>query len=334
MKKLRYLFIFLVLLLIISIVSISIKFINNKNILETTDREAQQEETTEKATVQDGLEKIKDIVGMNYGNIKYEGISEITGQYKYIDNIYEYYINPDTGNFAGMTAIVELPLKEDAKKINKDQALEIARDLIAKCSKDFFDYDVEIKVYDYTQESKDAGPNWFSIKFSQKNESGIYTGYYIDVNINKYGQIIFYCAIEGNYKVAKQKPEITKEEAIDIAYREAEEMVKEIIKIEKEVSEITVDEKAVAMGWDDEPIPPGDSGAYLDTESVEFEEFKANLDERSKHEVTAKISVANNKLEWVIEINNVETNRDYGPMGFSVIIDAINGEVLLGEHTE
>jgi len=334
MKKLKYLFIFLASLLVLSVVLVSAEFIGNKNTLEAAYKDAQQEEQIERASIQYGLEKIKEIVDMNYGSIEYEGVSEINEQYKYKDNLYEYYINPDTGNLVGMIAMRELPLKETNKKINKDEALEISRNFTGKCFKDFFDYDVEIKVNDYTHKSEDAGPNWFSTTFAQKNELGTYTGYYIDIYINKYGEIIFYCAIEGNYEVAKQKPEITKEEVIDIAYIEAEEIVKEIIKIEKEVSEITVDQKAKSMGWDDEPIPPGDSGAYLDTESMEFEEFKANLDEKEKHEVSAKLSVDHDKLEWVIEIYNVEINRDWGPMGFSVIIDAITGEVLFEEHTE
>jgi len=88
------------------------------------------------------------------------------------------------------------------------------------------------------------------------------------------------------------------------------------------------------MGWDDKPIPPGDSRVYSNNEPVEFEEFKSNLDKKENHEVSANLSVAHDKLEWVIEINNVETNRDWGPMGFSVIIDAINGEVLTSGYTE
>lgn len=86
-----------------------------------------------------------------------------------------------------------------------------------------------------------------------------------------------------------QEPKVTREEAISIAYREVEEIVKE---------------------------------------------FKANLDERDKHEVSAEITVAHDNLEWVIEIYNVEINREYGLMGFSVIIDAITGEVLERRHTE
>ena len=88
------------------------------------------------------------------------------------------------------------------------------------------------------------------------------------------------------------------------------------------------------MGWDDEPIPPGDSGVYSDKEPVEFEKFEANLDKKENHEVSAKLSVAHDKLEWVIEIYNVEINRDWGPMGFSLIIDAISGEVMLKDRTE
>jgi len=86
-----------------------------------------------------------------------------------------------------------------------------------------------------------------------------------------------------------QEPKVTREEAISIAYREVEEIVKE---------------------------------------------FKANLDERDKLEVSAEITVAHDNLEWVIEIYNVEINREYGLMGFSVIIDAITGKVLERRHTE
>ena len=336
MKKLKYLFIFLILLLILSVVLVSAKFIDNKNTIEAVDKVTSEEETVGKATVREGLEKIKNIVGANHGSIEYKSIYEIAEKelYQYKDNLYEYYIDSNTKNFVGMIAMGELPLKKDAKRINKDQALEISKNLIGKCFEDFFDYDVEIKVNDYTSEPEDAGPNWFSTRFEQKNESGIYTGYYIDIYIDKYGEILFYCATEGDYEVAKQKPDITREEAIDIAYREAEEMVKEIIKAEKETSEITVDEKAQAMGWADEPIPPGDSGIYFDTEPIKFEEFKANLDERDKHKVTVKLSASQSKLKWVIDIDNVEINRYWGPMGFSVIIDAITGEILTSGHTE
>ena len=86
-----------------------------------------------------------------------------------------------------------------------------------------------------------------------------------------------------------QEPKVTREEAISIAYREVEEIVKE---------------------------------------------FKANLDERDKLEVSAEITVAHDNLEWVIEIYNAEINREYGLMGFSVIIDAITGKVLERRHTE
>lgn len=336
MKKLKYLVILLVLLLIFSVVFVSAKFIDNKDIVEAVDKGTSQEETTEKATVQEGLEKIKNIVGTNYGSIEYKRIYEIAEKelYQYKDNLYEYYIDPNTKNFVGMIMIGEVPFEKEAEKINKDQALEISKDLIGKCFKNFFDYDVEIKISDYTSEPEDAGPNWFSTRFEQKNESGTYTGYYINIYIDKYGEILFYCAIEGNYEVAKQKPGITREEAIDIAYKEAEEIVKEIIKAEKDALEKTVDEKAKAMGWSNEPIPPGDSGVYFNTEPVEFEEFKADLNKKDKHKVTLKLSASQSKLKWVIDIDNVEINRYWGPMGFSVIIDAITGEILTQGYTE
>jgi hypothetical protein len=228
----------------------------------------------------------------------------------------------------------EPPVDKDAKRISKDEALEIAKDFSKKCLGNFFDYDVEIKVNDYTQEPEEAGPDWFSISFEQKNKEGTYTGYYIDIHVDKYGEIPFYCAIEGNHEVAMQKPVITREEAIDIAYREAEKMVKEIIEAEKKMLEDTVDEKAQAMGWTDEPIPPGDSGVYLDKEPVKPEEFKANLDERDKHKVTAELTVIRNRLQWSVDIDNVEINREWGPMRFSATIDAITGEVLTASRTE
>jgi len=334
MKKLIYIFIPLALLIILSIVFVYAEFIDSRDIIETLNKETYREETESKATVQEGLERIKNIVGMDYGNIEYKGIHEIAeeGSYLYKDNLYEYHIDPNTKNFVGMIMIGEPPLKKEAKRINKNEAIEIAKNFSKKCFGNFFDYDVEIKVSDYTSEPEDRRE--FSIRFKQENELGTYTGYYIRVDVDKYGKILSYHAVEGNYEVAEQKPKVIREEAIDIAYREAEEMVKEIVKIEKEVSEITVDQKAQAMGWTDAPIPPGDSGVYFDTEPVEFEEFKANLDERGKHKIGAKLSVSHNRLEWVIYIDNVEINRTWGPMGFSVIIDAITGEVLVRGHSE
>ncbi|GAH60910.1 unnamed protein product, partial [marine sediment metagenome] len=37
---------------------------------------------------------------------------------------------------------------------------------------------------------------------------------------------------------------------------------------------------------------------------------------------------------WWIEIDNVEINREWGPMGFRLHIDAITGKVLFATHTE
>jgi hypothetical protein len=138
---------------------------------------------------------------------------------------------------------------------------------------------------------------------------------------------------EEDTEVAKQKPKISKEKAIDIAYREAKKMVDKIIELE-EKSITAVDEKAEAMGLSDQPIPPGDSGVYSDKEPEKPEKFKANLDERNKHKITAELTVFKNILQWWIEISNVETNREEGPMGFRTHIDAITGKVLIATYTE
>ncbi len=138
---------------------------------------------------------------------------------------------------------------------------------------------------------------------------------------------------EEDTEVAKQKPKISKEKAIDIAYREAKKMADEIAELE-EKSKTAVDEKAEAMGLSDQPIPPGDSGVYSDKEPEKPEKFKANLDKRNKHKVVAELTVFKNILQWWIEISNVEINREWGPMGFRTHIDAITGKVLLATYTE
>ena len=139
--------------------------------------------------------------------------------------------------------------------------------------------------------------------------------------------------IEEDTEVAKQKPRISKEKAIDIAYREAKKMADKIAELE-EKSKTAVDEKAEAMGLSDQPIPPGDSGVYSDKEPEKPEKFKANLDKRNKHKVVAELTVFKNILQWWIEISNVEINREWGPMGFRTHIDAITGKVLLATYTE
>lgn len=138
--------------------------------------------------------------------------------------------------------------------------------------------------------------------------------------------------IEEDTEVAKQKPKISKDKAIDIAYREARKMVDKIIELEEE-SITAVDEKAEAMGLSDQPTPLA-SGEYSDKEPEKPERFKANLDERNKHKITAELTVFKNILQWWIEIINVETNREEGPIGFRTHIDAITGKVLLASYTE
>jgi len=137
---------------------------------------------------------------------------------------------------------------------------------------------------------------------------------------------------EEDTQIAKQKPKISKEKAIDIAYREAKKMADKIAELE-EKSKTAVDEKAEAMGLSDQPIPLA-SGVYSDKEPEKLEKFKANLDERNKHKITAELTIFKNILQWWIEISNVEINREWGPMGFRTHIDAITGKVLLATYTE
>jgi len=63
------------------------------------------------------------------------------------------------------------------------------------------------------------------------------------------------------------------------------------------------------------------------------EKFKADLKERDKHKVTAELTVFKNKLQWWINIDNVEINRWWGPMAFDIHIDATSGKVLIKGHT-
>lgn len=64
------------------------------------------------------------------------------------------------------------------------------------------------------------------------------------------------------------------------------------------------------------------------------EKFKSNLDERDRHKVTAELTVFKNILQWWIEIDNVEMNREWGPVAYYLHIDAITGKVLFATHTE
>jgi len=280
-------------------------------------------------SINEGLNIVKNTLDKTYGDIEYEGIEKIAEKeyFVYTDNKYQYSVNLDTKHLSSMF-MLGLPVPEEEKEINKNQAIEIAKDFIIKIFEDLFDYDVEIKV----EQDSETPEREFRIFFKQKNELGVYTGYNINIEVTKYGEINFYTALEGNPEVAKQKPTISKEKAINIAYREAKKMVSEIIKREeKPIPE--VNEKAKDMDVED-ITQPGDSGVFHDKEPVKPERFKANLDERDKHKVTAELTVFKNKLQWFIEIDNVEINRDWGPMWFEFHIDAITGKVLFATHTK
>jgi len=279
-------------------------------------------------SINEGLNIVKNTLDKTYGYIKYQGVKKMDEEenFVYQDDIYEYSVNLDTKHLVSMF-ILELPASKEEKTIDKNQAIEIAQNFIKKVFEDFFDYDVDIKVdNDFSESFRE-----FGINFKQKNELGAYTGYDVDIEMNKWGEIIFYVSLEGNPEIAKQKPKISKEKAIDIAYREAKKMVSEIIKREeKPISE--VNEKAKDMGVED-ITQPGDSGKYPEEPPEKAEKFRANLDERNKHKVTAELAVFKNKLQWFIEIDNVETNRDWRPIGFSISIDANTGKTLQRDHT-
>lgn len=282
-----------------------------------------------KNSINEGLNIVKNTLDKTYGDIEYKGIEKMAEKeyFVYTDNKYQYSVNLDTKHLRSMF-MLGLPVPEEEKEINKNQAIEIAKDFIIKIFEDLFYYDVEIKV---EQDFETPGRE-FRIFIKQKNELGVYTGYNINIEVTKYGEINFYTALEGNFEVAEQKPKISREKAIDIAYRESKKMVKEIIKREeKAITE--VNEKAKDMGVED-ITPPGDSGVYPDEELKKPEKFKANLDERDKHKIKAELTVFKNKLQWWIHIDNVEINREWAPMGFVTHIDAITGKVLLADCTE
>lgn len=282
-------------------------------------------------SINEGLDIVKNTLDKTYGDIEYKGIEKMVEKeyFVYTDNKYQYSVNLDTKHLRSMF-MLELPVPEEKKEINKNQAIEIAKNFIIKIFEDLFDYDVEIKV----EQDSETPEREFRIFFKQKNELGVYTGYNINIEVTKYGEINFYVALEGNFEVAKQKPKISKEKAIDIAYREAKKMADEIAKLEEKSKTVkAVNEKAKAMGVED-ITPPGDSGVFSDKDPKKLEKFKANLNERNKHEVTAELTVFKNILQWWIEINNVEINREWGTMGFVIHIDAINGKVLITDRTE
>ena len=311
MKKIKYLFITLTLLLMIFT---SIKFIDNKNVAEAVD----------KPTIQEELDRIRDAMETRYGDIKYKG-KEKMGDIEffiYYDDVHDYFIDPYTNKIVGMITPNKPRIPKDAKIINKNQAIDKANNFINKLHKDFFDYDVDIKA----REQQDAKDREFMMEFIQKNELGVGTGSRIWIEVTKYGEIVFYTAVEGNTEVAKQKPKVSKEKAVDIAYREAKKMVSEIIKAEEEAEKVIDEEAKIIM-------EPSDTGEYPTTEIEKSEKFEANLDEKNKHKVTTELTVFKNKLQWWINIDNVEINREWGPMGFDIRIDAITGKVLIKGHT-
>jgi len=114
---------------------------------------------------------------------------------------------------------------------------------------------------------------------------------------------------------------ISETDAVVIAYQSLNDVVKKLEQEKALFGDVTSEKT-------EENFIISDSGEKIDlTDTVDaFEPYKIYLDETQNQRVEAYRQLSSGKVQWIVSITDVETNRLWS-MGFFVGVDAQTGAI-------
>lgn len=246
---------------------------------------------------------------------------------------YVYLFNQNDHN---MKAIIlkELPNAPQFGKITSEEAAKkAAESFVEIVSPDFFaldSYDVICK------KSGDEGYINYTVELWEKISDDFYTGNKIGIIFTEEGYLSSFIARDSGSDqaiknltngISADSIEITESKAVTLAFSNIESVVSQLEREEQSLS----DEGMVKTGDD---IIISDFGENMMTSYSpdNTEAYDIKLDEPDSQTVDTYRELNNGRVQWVITVAGVKTNREWD-MAFTVVLDAQTGEINLSTHT-
>lgn len=248
----------------------------------------------------------------------------------------ENYIYLFNQNDHNMKAIIlkKLPNIPQFGEITSEIAAKKAAESFVKMvSPDFFALDS----YDVIcRKSGDEGYVNYSVELWEKISDDFYTGNKIGIIFTEKGYLSSFIARDSESDqaiesltngISADSVEITESKAVILAFSEIKNVVSQLERGEQSLSE----ESIVKTGDD---IIISDFGenmmASYSTDTAEAYDIK--LDETKSQTVDTYRELNNGRVQWVITVTGVKTNREWD-MAFTVVLDAQTGEIVVSTHT-
>lgn len=252
--------------------------------------------------------------------------------HEYNDDNYIYLFDKKTNN---MKAIILSSEKggnsifgtiSDVKQA-ENCAIKVAKDACPDFLK--LDYDVFTSV---------NGENSYNVELWEKISNKFYTGNKLSVILTADGYIdtlVTKVSNTSNYDVNAEEI-ISETEAKNIAYKKAESISQSIEAKVKKADDSIINKKGEVepIISDAEILKQKGIGVEINNEAAnENEALDIRIEDKGKHVVNSYKEYNNGVVEWVIQISEVESNNDYGNVGFYVKVNAKTGEVNLSSST-
>lgn len=242
---------------------------------------------------------------------------------EYKDNSYTYLFDKDK------IKIIMLDEKKGTttfgKISNEKQAQDIAATIVeaAGITNLQENYDIFVKKVDFEDSYK------YNVEFWEKIASDFYSGNKISVILMDDGYLDSFCRRDTGVQAetyTQKAANVTKEKATEIAYNKAEKVAEQMETYynsnQKETDEQIVSDAELLGETNQKKV-----------KSIKKSELNIKIEDKTTQQVKAYREVKNGKVVWVVDIDNVEVNNDYGEMEYIVEVDAETGKIVNESHT-
>lgn len=272
---------------------------------------------------------IKQMTKGKYGEVKagteskkYSEIFEKELQ-EYKDDSYTYLFDKDK------IKIIMLDEKKGTAAFGKISSEKQAQDIAATIVKASGvsnlqdNYDIFVEKTDFEDSYK------YNVEFWEKIATDFYTGNKISVILMDDGYLDSFCRRDTSVQAetyTQEATNVTKEKATEIAYKKAEKVADQMEASynsnQKEMDEQIVSDAELLGETNQKKV-----------KSIKKSNLNIKIEDKTTQQVKAYREVKDGKVVWVVDIDSVEVNNDYGEMEYIVEVDAETGIIVNESHT-
>lgn len=285
-----------------------------------------------------GKEIISNITQSRYGDIEVSDTSNYTELFKedileFKDNSYVYLLAGDAKSIKAIMP-VQTPDKPLFDLIqSSSQAKEYSLSIALNAFPQFFEKDYDIFIDKIGEDDKNS---FYSVEIWQKIDSKVYTGRKISIMLTVNGYLDLLVSRDTEFTKLPNNSLISEEKAISIAYGAIENKV---IELKNQESIINSNDSKLKPEPKDDPVVSDallvgleKSSKSSEKESLIQDPYDIKIYDREDHAINAYMEYKGN-MYWIIQISNVQTNREWGTLGFFTKINAVTGDAELTSST-